>query len=98
MKKIMQIKLKTFANLKDVIGQKETTVELAPKANLSDLFVFLEKKYGDDFNRQVRDQLTKELVPFLILVNDKTYRSIADMDKPLSNGDVVTIMIPFDGG
>ena len=94
----MQITLKTFATLKDVIGQKEIKVELAPKANLTDLFDFLDKKYGDSFDRQVRDQLTKELVPFLILVNDKTYRSIADMDKPISDGDVVTIMIPFDGG
>jgi len=96
--KRMQITLNTFATLKDVIGQKEITLELAPKANLTDLFEYLEKKYGDDFNRQVKDQLTKELVPFLILVNDKTYRSIADMDKPISDGDVVTIMIPFDGG
>ena len=94
----MQITLKTFANLKDVIGQKEMHIELPPKANLSDLFDFLNKKYGENFDRQVRDQLTKELVPFLILVNDKTYRSVADMDKRIDDGDVVTIMVPFDGG
>jgi len=94
----MKITLKTFANLKDVIGQKEITIELAPKVVLSDLFDHLFKEYGNDFDRQVKDQLTKELVPFLILVNDKTYRSISDMDKPINDGDVVTIMIPFDGG
>ncbi len=94
----MKISLKTFANLKDLIGQKEITVKLAPKANIKDLFDFLYDTYGDGFDRQVRDQITKEIVPFLILVNDNTYRSVCDMDKSLSDGDVVTIMIPFDGG
>jgi len=94
----MQITLKTFANLKDVIGKKEISVELAPKANLTDLFNFLFNSYGKDFDKQIRDQLSKEIVPFLILVNDNTYRSVSDMDKSLSDGDVVTIMIPFDGG
>jgi len=94
----MKITLKTFANLKDLIGQKEITVDLAPKANIKDLFDFLFNTYGDSFDRQIRDQITKEIVPFLILVNDSTYRSVSDMDKSISDGDVVTIMIPFDGG
>ena len=94
----MRITLKTFANIKDVIGQKEITVELAPRAEISDLFDYLEKTYGDSFNRQIRDKITNEVVPFLILVNDSTYRSVSDMDKSLNDGDVVTIMIPFDGG
>jgi molybdopterin converting factor small subunit len=38
------------------------------------------------------------IVPFLILINDKTYRTTTDLDASLNEGDTVTIMIPFDGG
>jgi len=94
----MQITLRTFANLKDIIGSRETTVTLTPGAELSDLFDFLDNTYGKRFDRQIRDQRTKEIVPFLILINNETFRSVADMNRPLKNGDVVTIMVPFDGG
>lgn len=94
----MQITLRTFANLKDIIGSKEITVTLAPKATISDLFDFLHDKYGEPFDRQIKDQLTHKIVPFLILINDETYRSLTDMDKALKHGDVVTVMVPFDGG
>ncbi len=93
----MKINLKTFANLRDIIGG-DITVELGHGAKLSDLFDYLDRHYGEKFSRQVRDQITKEIVPFLILVNDTTYRSTFDMDTPLNDGDEVTIMIPFDGG
>ena len=94
----MKVTLNSFANIKDVIGKKQLSVELDPGAKLSDLFNFLRQKYGENFDRQVRDQISGELVPFLILINEKTYRSISDMETPLSEGDSVTIMIPFDGG
>ncbi len=94
----MKITIKSFANIRDVLGQAELPMELAPRATLTDLFTRLNSEYGENFNRQVYDQLSGELVPFLILINDKTYRTTVDMDTPLSDGDVVTIMIPFDGG
>jgi len=94
----MNIKLNTFANIRDVIGAKEISIELSSGATLGDLFGFLKNKYGKPFERQIKDQITGEIVPFLILVNEKTYRSIADLEAPLYEGDSVTIMIPFDGG
>ncbi len=94
----MRITLRSFANIRDVVGAKELPVDLDPQATLSDLFKFLKKEYGENFDRQVRDQISGNLVPFLILINDKTYRSIADMGTRLNESDVVTIMIPFDGG
>ena len=94
----MKITLRSFANIRDVVGAKELPVDLDPQATLSDLFKFLKKEYGANFDRQVRDQISGKLVPFLILINDKTYRSISDMGTGLNESDVVTIMIPFDGG
>ena len=94
----MNITLKTFATIRDVVGGPERTVALTPGARLGDLLDTLTQIYGAPFDRQVRDQLTGHLVPFLILVNGTAFRSTQDLDHPLSEGDVVTFMIPFDGG
>lgn len=94
----MNVTLTSFANIRDVIGSKQIAVHLDPGASLSDLFKYLSQTYGKKFDRQVRDQITGELVPFLILINEKTYRSTSDMDTSLHEADVITIMIPFDGG
>jgi len=94
----MNVTLKCFANIRDIVGKKELPVDLIPGATLSDLFGYLQKAYGKNFDRQVTDQLTGELVPFLILINDKAFRSVSDMETPLNDGDIITIMIPFDGG
>ena len=94
----MKITVKSFANIKDVLGGPEITAELPQAATIADLLRKLSGTYGSAFDRQIKDQTSGELVPFLILVNDKTYRSIADMGVPVQDGDVVTLMIPFDGG
>ncbi len=94
----MEIHLKTFANIREVIGAPETTVELPACASLHTLFEVLTKKYGDRFDRQITDQTTREKVPFLVLVNKETYQSTGGMKTRLNHGDRVTILIPFDGG
>jgi molybdopterin converting factor small subunit len=97
-KQPMKVTLNTFANIKDIIGEKTISVSLQAGSKLLDLFHYLHQTYGNAFDRQVRDQLSGEIVPFLILINQKTFRSIADMDTLLNEGDEITIMIPFDGG
>lgn len=94
----MKVTLNTFANIREVVGSRQLALELQTGARLGDLFEYLSKTYGKNFDLQVRDQSSGALVPFLILVNDKTFRSTSDMDALLHEGDVVTIMIPFDGG
>jgi MoaD family protein len=94
----MKVTVRSFANIKDVLGAPEITAELPQAATLADLLRLLSGTYGPAFDRQVKDQTSGELVPFLILVNGATYRSVADMSVPVQDGDVVTLMIPFDGG
>jgi len=94
----MHITIKSFANIRDVLGGPEIATELPEGSTLSGLISELSKKFGPSFDRQVRDQGTRELVPFLILINNKTYRSMTDLAAPVHDGDFVTIMIPFDGG
>lgn len=94
----MNITVKSFANIRDVLGTGELALDVNTDTTLGGLFDVLHKKYGAAFDRQIRDQMTGAIVPFLILINDKTYRTTTDLDVSLSEGDAVTIMIPFDGG
>ena len=94
----MKIKVKTFANLRDVVGKSEIEYEVDEGSTLGDLLENMCQKYGKSFEHQIKDRSTGTIVPFLLLINDKTFRSIADLNAPLTESDVVTIMLPFDGG
>jgi len=94
----MKIKVKTFANLRDILGAAEMEQELSQGNTLGDLLDALCSTYGKSFEHQIKDRSTGAIFPFLLLINGKTFRSVADLDTPLNEGDVVTIMLPFDGG
>jgi MoaD family protein len=94
----VNITIKTFANIKDVIGTSELSLEVNQGTTIGSLFDLLIKKYGQAFDRQIKDQMTGTIVPFLVLINDTAYRTTTDMGVQLNAGDTVTIMIPFDGG
>jgi MoaD family protein len=94
----MKVKIRTFANLRDIVGKPEIEHETKEGATLGYLLDDLCRTYGKSFEYQIKDRTTGTMVPFLMLVNDKTCRSVADLSTRLGEGDTVTIMIPFDGG
>ena len=94
----MKIKVKTFANLREIVGKSEMDYEIEQDSTLGDLLDNMCQKYGESFECQIKDRSSGTIVPFLLLINEKTFRSIADLDTPITEGDVVTIMLPFDGG
>jgi MoaD family protein len=94
----MKVKVKTFANLRDIVGKPEIEHETEDGATLGYLLDDLSRTYGKSFEHQIKDRTTGAIVPFLMLVNDKTCRSVADLSTRLGEGDTVTIMLPFDGG
>ena len=94
----MKIKVKTFANMRDIVGNSEIEYELEQENTLGNLLENMCQRYGKPFEHQIKNRATGAMVPFLLLINGKTFRSIADLDAPLHEGDVVTIMLPFDGG
>ena len=94
----MKVRVKTFANLRDIVGNSEIEYELEQKNTLGNLLDSMCQRYGKHFEHQIKDRSTGDIIPFLLLINEKTFRSIADLNTPLNEGDVVTIMLPFDGG
>ena len=94
----MLVKVRTFANLRDIVGNGEIDYELQQGNTLGALLESMCHQYGKSFEHQIKDQSTATIVPFLVLINGKTFRSVADLDTTLYEGDEVTIMLPFDGG
>ena len=94
----MVVKVRTFANLRDIVGSGEVEHQLQQGNTLGCLLESMCQKYGKSFENQIKDHATGTLVPFLVLINGKTYRSVADLETPLSENDIITIMLPFDGG
>jgi MoaD family protein len=94
----MKVKVKTFANLRDIVGKSEIDYEIEQGNTLGNLLESMCQKYGKPFEHQIKDRSTGAIVPFLLLINDKNFRSIADLNTPINEGDVITIMLPFDGG
>jgi len=92
------VKVRTFANLRDVLGSGEIEYDLQQGNTLGCLLESMSQKYGTSFEHQIKDYATGALVPFLVLINDRTYRSVADLETPLNESDIITIMLPFDGG
>ena len=94
----MFVKVKTFANLRDIVGNGEIDYKLQQGNTLGSLLESMCQKYGKSFEHQIKDQSTAAIVLFLVLINEKTFRSVTDLDTALYEGDVVTVMLPFDGG
>ena len=84
--------------MREILGGKEVPFPIGPDETLGSLIEKLVKKHGRPFEEQVKDPVTGEMIPVLIMVNDRVYRSLVDLNEKIQDGDTVTILIPFDGG
>ena len=71
---------------------------LPPEPPSAGFLLCLTERYGAAFDRQIRDQMSGDIVPFLVMINETVYRTTTDLGVSLTEGDAVTVMIPFDGG
>ena len=94
----MKVIVRTFANLRDILGGSEIEYEIEQGNSLGYLLQNMCQTYGKPFEHQIRDPLTGTIIPLLLLINGKVFRSVTDLDTPINEGDVITIMLPFDGG
>jgi molybdopterin converting factor small subunit len=94
----MKVIVKSFANIRDVLNTGELLLDVAAGTTIGGLLAFLTERYGAAFDRQIRDQMSGDIVPFLVMINETVYRTTTDLGVSLTDGDAVTVMIPFDGG
>ena len=81
----MNVNVRLFAGLHDLLGQREIRIELADNATVAELRRELARRYP----------VVTPYLPTLICAVDEEY---VDTDHPLKDGDEVAIIPPVSGG
>jgi len=97
----MQVSVRLFTTLREIVGKKEELVKLAgdKDATIEKLLKLLSKRYGKSFAEYVYDVKTGEVKSLLqFLVNGRSASTLEGMNTKLKNGDVLAIIPPVGGG
>ena len=97
----MQVSVRFFTSLRELLGKKEETIEFpkAARVTVDNVLEKLKQRYGKSFVEYVYDQKTGEMKGFLqILVNGRSSSTLNGMQTELADGDVLAILPPVGGG
>lgn len=93
-----RVKVKTFSVIRDVLGADVVEVEVGLPATVDSVFNALLKKYGESLKEKIWDPETGEMAPFLIRLNEEIITSKFDLDRPIKDGDEISLIFPIGGG
>lgn len=97
----MQVSVRFFTSLRELIGKKEETLEFTEgeKVTVDNVLETLKQRYGKPFVEYVYDPNTGEIRGFLqFLVNGKSASTLSGLQTELETGDVLAILPPVGGG
>jgi len=97
----LQVSVRFFTSLREIIGKKEETLEFPEGAVVTVDMVLktLRQRYGKAFVEYVYDRKTGEVKRFLqLLVNGKSASILNGLQTELATGDVLAILPPVGGG
>lgn len=95
----LEVTVKFFTTLREILGKKEDKVELADNSTIEDLLKKLSQKHGDKFINYVYDKKTKSpRVHLQFLVDSVNIITLQGFKTKLKDGNVVAIVPPVGGG
>ena len=97
----MQVTVRFFTSLREIIGEKEETLEFPEdRAVTVDMVLkMLRQRYGNRFVEYVYDRETETVRSFLqFLVNGKSASTLSGLQTELNDGDALAILPPVGGG
>jgi len=94
----INVKVKFFTTLREIVGKKEEQIELSSSFTLKALLKLLSKKYGRDFEDYVYDELGNVRGHLQFLINGKSASATQGLKTKLKEGDQVAILPPVGGG
>jgi MoaD family protein len=98
--KSLQISVRFFTILREIIGKKEETLQFSKnqKVTVNTVLEKLSEQYGKAFREYVYDS-NGEVKGFLqLLVNGRSLSKTEGLNPELSDGDVIAILPPVSGG
>ena len=94
-----KITLHTILDLKEVVGQRLTEVDLPDGSTVEDLMAYLSERWGDELSSRLFEPDGSAFLPYVrIMVNGQTIQFLEGMETPLAEGDEVLILPPVSGG
>lgn len=94
-----KITLHTILELKEVIGQRLTEIDLPDGSTVEDFLTYLKERWGDELSGRLFDPGSGAVLPYVrIMVNGQTIQFLEGMETPLKEGDEVLILPPVSGG
>ena len=97
----MQISVRFFTSLREIVNKKEETLEFpdGEKVTVGKVLEILAQRHGKDFAEYVYDAKTREVRGFLqFLLNGKSASTMRGLQTELKDGDVLAILPPVGGG
>jgi len=97
----LQVSVRFFTSLREIINKKEETFEFPEGKPITVDLVLktLARQYGERFVEYVYDGKTGEVKGFLqFLVNGKSASTLKGLETKLEDGDVLAILPPVGGG
>lgn len=97
----MQISVRFFTSLREILGKKEEKVEfkIGEKVSVDNVLEKLKQRHGKTFVEYVYDPKIEEIKGFLqLLVNGKNVSTLNGLQTELADGDVLAILPPVGGG
>ena len=94
-----KITLHTILDLKEVVGQRLTEIDLPDRSTVEDLLKCMSERWGDELTGHLFDPDGGAVLPYVrIMVNGQTIQFLEGMDTLLKEGDEVLILPPVSGG
>ena len=97
----MQISVRFFTSLRELIGKKEETLAFphSEAVTVNTVLKRLAKHHGKEFVEYVYDRKTGKVKSFLqFLINGRSASALDGLDTKLEDGDVLAIIPPVGGG
>jgi molybdopterin converting factor small subunit len=96
---MIQIKLRAVLNVADVIGSRETSIELKQPVTAGEFLEELCRIYGRQFSDLVKDKRTSEFKPELVfMLNGKSIKLLKGFDTIINDQDDFFILQRLGGG
>ena len=96
---MITITLHTILDLKEVVGQRLTEIDLPDGATVGDFLAYLSERWGDELSGRLFDPDSGAVLPYVrIMVNGQMIQFLEGMETPLAEGDEVLILPPVSGG
>ena len=94
-----KITLHTILDLKEVVGQRLTEIDLPEGSTVGDFLAYMSERWGDKLAGRLFDPDGGAVLPYVrIMVNGQTIQFLEGMETLLAERDEVLILPPVSGG